>query len=133
MDEEDNFTKIEFPYMIPESGLKKVFKHIGQTLPGLVEYSAETTGSIGIDRFSGRFQNLEEKVIKGGFIRFKKGMHMLSFSVLSERNCAVRYKGIEFDIIPGYSKEEMKSTFGHNPNKMDNIRKIIDKYFKRYY
>jgi|SRR3989338_3122042 len=126
----EDFDKIKFPFFISEQRLKILFEHLSKELPALIEYYGEINGRIGRGRFSNRWNNLEEKVLKSGSFLFTNNVNILSFRLsYDNREERVKYKGIGFDTIPSYSKEELKRTHTANPDDMERVRKAVDKYF----
>lgn len=129
---EIDFARIKFPYSISMQKTKAVFEHISRELPGSIEYSLEAIGYLGWERFGEKWRNDQKSYLKGGNINNRDSMNSLSFSMITKRtpDSFIYYNGINFDTIHGYSREELLHTHTANPNDMEKVREIIERYFK---
>ncbi len=122
---EKDKSRIDFPRRISFRKLDDLFEYVGRDLRTEVGYVACVTKKTGIDRFTKRKINRFETGIVRGFI-YIGSLDNLSFSTLSEMNS---YSGIQFEMIPGYSEEELRRTHTSNIDLVEKVRDSVDRYF----
>jgi hypothetical protein len=124
--------EIKFPRRLDTRGLKDLFAHIGQELPGWIEYRGEISGYIGLNRFEKDWKMEERLAISEGYICRRDALELLHFNLTTERKeNEVLYERVVFDTIPGYSKNELLRTAIANPEMMENVRRIVQRYFSK--
>jgi len=131
----EELRRFDFPRKLSLEEVSRLFSFVGVNLPGEVEYGFDVGYRTGVRRITKEKIRNREIIGVGRFygsVHDSKSMHGVPFIVGTEMDESRRVKclGVGFQIIPGYSEQELEGTYGSNPDFIRRVRRVIEKYFQ---